>query len=69
MNMEEQILQKIDEQNKKIDSLVQAVNKMRRYFLAIIWITIALFVLPLIAAMFIVPAFLNTYLGALEGLI
>ena len=54
--MEEQILQKIEEQNEKIDGLVQVVNKMRRYFLAIIWITIALFVLPLIAAMFIVPA-------------
>ena len=69
MYVEEQILQKIEEQNEKIDNLVQAVNKMRRYFLAIIWITIALFVLPLIAAIFIVPIFLNTYLGSFEGLL
>ena len=67
--MEEQILQKIEEQNEKIDRLVQMVNKMRRYFLAIIWITVAFFVLPLIAAIFIVPIFLNTYLGSFEGLL
>lgn len=67
--MEEQILQKIEEQNEKIDALMQVVDKMRKYFLAIIWITVALFVLPLIAMIFIIPIFLNTYLGSLEGLI
>ena len=67
--MEEQILQKIEEQNEKIDILMQAVDKMRKYFLATLWITVALFVLPLIAAIFIIPIFLNTYLGSLEGLI
>lgn len=67
--MEEQILQKIEEQSKKIDDLTKVVDKLRKYFLAIIWVTIILFVLPLIAAMFVLPAFLNTYLGALDGLI
>lgn len=67
--MEEQILQKLEEQNKKIDNLIQVVDKMRKYFLAIIWITVALFVLPLIAATFIVPAFISTYMSSLEGLI
>ena len=67
--MEEKILQKIEEQNEKIEELVRVVNKMRKYFLAIIWITVALFVLPLIAALFVVPIFLNTYLGSFEGLL
>jgi len=67
--MEEQILKKIEEQNKKIDVLVESVNKMRRYFLAIIWITVALFFLPLIAAIFAIPVFLNSYLGSFEGLL
>ena len=67
--MEEQILQKIEEQNEKIDYLVQSVNKMRKVFITIIWVTVALFLLPLIAAMFIIPAFLNTYLSSFEGLI
>jgi len=67
--MEEKILQKIEEQNEKIDGLVKTVNKLRKYFLVIIWITIAFFVLPLFAAMFIIPSFLNTYLGSFEGLL
>ena len=67
--MEEQILQKIEEQNKKIDDLLQTVNKLRRYFLAIIWITVILFVLPLIAAVFVVPAFLDTYLSSFDVLL
>ncbi|MCH7529993.1 hypothetical protein IIB50_02650 [Patescibacteria group bacterium] len=67
--MEEQILQKIEEQGKKIDDLLQTVNKLRRYFLAIIWITVILFVLPLIAAVFVVPAFLDTYLSSFDGLL
>mgnify|MGYP000700573658 CR=1 FL=1 len=67
--MEEQILQKINEQNEKIDALVKVVDKMRKYFLATLWITVALFVLPLIAAAFVVPIFLNSYLSSLEGLI
>ena len=67
--MEEQILQKIEEQNKKLDALTQMANRIRRYFLIIIWVTVALFVLPLIAVAFIIPTFLKTYLGAFEGLL
>jgi len=67
--MEEQILQKIEEQNRKIDGLVESANKIRKYILVIIWVSIALFVLPLIAAMFVIPAFLNTYLGSFDGLL
>ena len=67
--MEEKILQKIEEQNDKIDGLVADVSKMRKYFAWVSWLTIAFLVLPLIAAVFILPSFLNSYLGALDGLI
>lgn len=67
--MEDKILQKIEEQNEKIDALVRSVNKMRKYFLVIIWVTVTLFVLPLIVALFAVPAFLDTYLSSFEGLL
>ena len=67
--MEEQILQKIEEQNEKIDSLTKTVNKIQKYFLVTFWVTMAFFVLPLIAAIFIIPTFLNTYLSSFEGLI
>ena len=67
--MEEQILQKIEEQNKKIDDLVKSVNKIKRYFLITFWITMGFFILPLVAAVFIIPAFLDTYLSSFEGLL
>lgn len=67
--MEEQLSQKIEEQSKKIDDLTKVVDKLRKYFLAIIWITIILFVLPLIAAMFVLPAFLDVYLGSFGELL
>lgn len=67
--MENEILQKIEEQNQKIDELLQSANKIRKYILIIIWVTVAFFVLPLIAAIFAVPAFLNTYVGSLDGLL
>lgn len=67
--MEEKILQKIEEQNEKINDMSQELAKLSKYFRMVFWITIALFVLPLLAALFIIPAFLNTYLGSLDGLI
>ena len=67
--MEEQILKKIEEQNEKIDSLTKTVNKIQKYFLITFWVTMAFFVLPLIAAIFIIPSLLNTYLSSFEGLI
>ncbi len=67
--MEEKILQKLDEQDKKIDALTKILNKIRKYFLAIFWVTIIMFVLPLLGAIFIIPAFLNNYLGSFEGLL
>lgn len=53
----------------KIDAIYVSVEKARKYFLAIFWITVIAFVLPLIAMAFVIPRFISTYLGALEGLI
>lgn len=71
--MEEQsyqkLVEKIEEQNEKIEALTQSANKIRKYFLVIIWITVVLFVLPLIAMIFIVPSFLDTYTSSFDGLL
>ena len=66
--MNEEIKQKIDEQAIKIDAIYKSVEKTRKYFQMIFWVTIILFVLPLIALIFIVPSFMNTYTNALGGL-
>jgi len=67
--MEIENQKKLEELEKKIDAVYVSVEKTRKYFLAIIWITVIAFVLPLIAMSFVIPKFINTYVGSLEGLI
>lgn len=45
----------------KIDAIQADVKKMKRYFLLTFWVTIALFILPLIGLIFAIPKFLNSY--------
>lgn len=58
--MNEEILQRIELMEKKIDAIYESVRKMQLYFKWTLIITVVLFVLPLIALLFVVPAFLNT---------
>lgn len=59
---------KIEEQALKIDAIYKSVEKTRKYFLMIIWISILAVVLPLIGLAFVLPSFLTNYVGALNGL-
>ncbi len=38
--MEPELIKKIEEQQVKIDAIYKSVEKTRKYFLAIIWVTI-----------------------------
>lgn len=60
---------RLKELNEKIDKVYESVEKTRKYFLTIIWISVILFVIPLIGMIFVVPSFLDTYLGSLDGLL
>lgn len=60
--------QKIEEQGAKIDAIYKSVEKTRKYFQIILWVTILLFVIPAIALIFIVPSFISTYINLLGGL-
>jgi hypothetical protein len=64
MEMETVLLEKIEEQGKKIDALYTSVEKMRKYFLWTLWITIILFVLPLIGLALVLPWFASTMLNS-----
>lgn len=69
MNPELQNLQKkIEEQGIKIDAIYKSVEKTRKYFLMMIWITVLAIVLPLIGLAFVIPSFLSNYTSALGGL-
>ena len=67
--MDEEINKKVDEQGIKIDAIYKSVEKTRKYFLIIIWVSIIAFFLPLIGLIFVIPTFLNTYIGSFEGLL
>jgi len=66
--MENEILKKLEESDQKIDEIYKSVEKTRKYFLWTLIITLAVFILPLIALLFIVPSFLSTYTTTLQGL-
>ena len=65
--MENELLEKMKEHDAKLDAVLMSVEKTRKYFLIITWVTIILIVGPLIGLAFAIPAFLNSYLGALKG--
>lgn len=65
--MEQELQKKIEEQGLKIDAIYKSVEKTRKYFLVIIWITVLAVVLPMIGLVFAIPSFLNTYTNTLGG--
>jgi len=59
----EEILRKIDEQEKKIDAIYASVEKTRKYFLWTLVATLVAFVLPLVGIAFIAPLVMQTLLS------
>jgi len=66
--MEEEILAKIEAQDKKLEEIYRSVEKTRKYFLLILIISVALIIIPLIGLIFVIPQFLNIYNSANLGL-
>ncbi len=66
--MESEIKQQLDAQAEKIDAIYESVEKTRKYFLIIMWSTVAMIVIPGILLAFAIPAFIDSYVG-LSGLI
>jgi len=65
--MEENLQKKIEEQALKIEAIYKSVEKTRKYFLVIIWITIIAVVLPLLGLLFVLPSFLSNYASVLDN--
>lgn len=66
--MDQELLQKIEAQNEKLDAIQRTVSELRRYFLLTLIIAVVVTVLPLIGLVVIIPQVLGTYSSALEGL-
>ncbi len=67
--MDQDIQKKIEELSAKVDAVFASVEKIRRYFQIIMWVTVLMVVLPLVALIFVIPAFINSYTSSLEGLL
>jgi len=68
MKMEQELQKKIDEQGIKIDAIYKSVEKTRKYFLIIIWVTVIAVVIPMIGLVFAIPTFMTNYVEPLKGL-
>ena len=55
--MDQEIKNRLDAQEVKMDAIYKSVEKTRKYFLIMTWVTIIVIVLPLIGLMFAVPSF------------
>ena len=54
--------------DEKLNLIFKSAEKTRKYFFWTLVITVVLFVLPLIGLIFVIPFFLNTYIGGLSNL-
>lgn len=65
--MEQEILNRLAKQEEAIQKIFVSVEKTRKMFLWTLIITLALFLLPLVGLMLVIPSFLST-LGSAYGL-
>ena len=63
---DQELRQKIEMLEKKIDAIYVSAEKTRKYILWTVIVTVALFVLPAIGLVFIIPQFISTYSGIMN---
>ncbi len=64
--MDPELKQKIEEMDKKIDAILASSESAKKHSRAMLYITIALVVLPAIGLLFAIPSFLSSYNTALN---
>ena len=68
VSMEQEILRKLAEQEEKINKIYISVEKTRKYIFWTVVITILVIVLPIIGLIFVLPSFMNNYVGSIQNL-
>lgn len=68
--MEQEILERLKKNEEKLEKIFVSVEKMRRYFLWTLIITVVVVLLPAIGLIFAIPKFIETYgqIGNMGGL-
>ena len=59
--MDEELRQKLNAIETKVEAARIAAEKARRYLLVIVIVTLVAFILPLVGLIFAVPSLLSTY--------
>jgi len=63
------VREQIEENARRLDAIYESVEKTRKYFMVSMIVSIAMVVIPLIAAVILIPMFLDSYLGQFQGLL
>jgi len=58
--MEQELLEKLNKQEERIEQIYISVEKTRKYFLWTLIITVVMIVLPLIGLAIVIPIFMRT---------
>ncbi len=66
--MDPELKKLLDEQSAILKKIYISTEKTRKYFLWTFIIGLVVTVVPLIGLIFVIPAFLNNYLGSFKGL-
>lgn len=66
--METDLHNKLEALETKLNEVYISVEKTRKYFQIILWVTTAMVVLPIVGLVVVIPKFLNMYTSALGGL-
>ncbi len=67
--MEQETQQKLESLDAKLNAIYESVEKTRKYFLVVMWVTLGAVVLPLLGMLIAIPKFINTYTSTLDGLL
>jgi CHASE3 domain sensor protein len=62
-NAMDDIIKRLDEQDRKLDAIYASAERTRKYLLWTLIITVAVIILPLIGLAFAIPSFLSIYTG------
>jgi hypothetical protein len=67
--MDEIITKQLSDQDQKIEAIYMSVEKTRKYLLIIMWSSLAMIVLPLLAGAIIVPLVISSFTSMYSGLL
>lgn len=66
---QEKIIERMEVQEQKLDAIYKRVNQLYKVFLVTLFLSIVMFVLPLIGLIFVIPWALGAIGGAYSGLL